>query len=98
MRKLTPHDIDKIIRKSLTKIMLEKLTIKVGDEIVVNKGLKIRHEGDRENPGSKLLYTVSDVKNVDGMLQMALQYYDDDSIDPIETLITQDEFDQYELA
>lgn len=98
MRKLTPQDINKLVRKSLTKIVLEKLTVKVGDEIVVDRGLKIRHTGNREVEGSKLMYTVNGIKNVDGVLQMSLHYYDDDSPDPIETTVTQDEFDQYELA
>jgi len=98
MRKLTPQDINKLVRKSLTKIVLEKLAVKVGDEIVVDRGLKIRHVGNREVDGSKLLYTVDGIKNIDGVLQMTLHYYDDDSLDPIETTVTQDEFDQYELA
>lgn len=98
MRKLTPQDINKLVRKSLTKLVLEKLTVKVGDEIVIAPDLKIKHVGNRENPGSHLLYTVNSMKNVDGVLQMSLRYYDDDTPDPIETTITQDEFDQYELA
>lgn len=98
MRKLTPQDINKLVRKSLTKLVLEKLTVKVGDEIVIAPDLKIKHVGNRENPGSHLLYTVNGMKNVDGVLQMSLRYYDDDSPEPIEITITQDEFDQYELA
>lgn len=98
MRKLTPQDINNLVKKSLKKVMLEKLTVKVGDEIVIAPNLKIRHVGNRENPGSKLLYTVEDIKNIDGVLQLALKYYDDDNPDPIITTITQDEFDQYELA
>lgn len=98
MRKLTPQDINKLVRKSLTKLVLEKLTVKVGDEIVIAPDLKIKHVGNRENPGSHLLYTVSGMKNVDGVLQMSLRYYDDDTPEPIEITITQDEFDQYELA
>ncbi len=98
MRKLTPQDINNLVKKSLKKVMFEKLTVKVGDEIVIAPNLKIRHVGNRENPGSKLLYTVEDIKNIDGVLQLALKYYDDDNPDPIITTITQDEFDQYELA
>jgi len=98
MRKLTPQDINNLVRKSLTKIVMEKLTVKVGDEIVIAPDLKIKHVGNRETPGSNLLYTVNDIKNVDGVLQMTLRYYDDDSLEPIETTVTQDEFDQYGLA
>lgn len=98
MRKLTPQDINNIVRKSLTKLVLEKLTVKVGKEIVIAPNLKIKHVGNRDIPGSHLLYTVNDIKNVDGVLQMSLRYYDDDSPEAIETTITQDEFDQYELA
>ncbi len=98
MRKLTPQDINSLVRKSLTKIMLEKLTVKIGDEIVIAPNLKIKHVGNRDTPGSNLLYTVNDIKNVDGVLQMTLRYYDDNSPEPIETTVTQDEFDQYGLA
>lgn len=98
MRKLTPQDINSLVRKSLTKIMLEKLTVKIGDEIVIAPNLKIKHVGNRDTPGSNLLYTVNDIKNVDGVLQMSLRYYDDNSPEPIETTVTQDEFDQYGLA
>jgi len=98
MRKLSPQDINSIVRKSLTKLVLEKLTVKVGDEIVIAPDLKIKHVGNRESPGSKLLYTVNGIKNIDGVMQLSLRYYDDDTPDPIETTITQDEFDQYELA
>lgn len=98
MRKLTPQDINNLVRKSLTKIVMEKLTVKVGDEIVIAPDLKIKHVGNRETPGSNLLYTVNDIKNVDGVLQLTLRYYDDDSHEPIETTVTQDEFDQYGLA
>ena len=78
--------------------MLEKLTVKIGDEIVIAPNLKIKHVGNRDTPGSNLLYTVNDIKNVDGVLQMTLRYYDDNSPEPIETTVTQDEFDQYGLA
>jgi len=98
MRKLTPQDINNLVRKSLTKIVMEKLTVKVGDEIVIAPDLKIKHVGNRETQGSNLLYTVNNIKNIDGVLQMTLRYYDDDSPEPIETTVTQDEFDQYGLA
>lgn len=98
MRKLTPNDVNKLIRRSLTKVVLEKLTVKVGNEVVVSPELKIRHVGSGKTPGSKLLYTVTGIDNVDGVLQMNLKYYDDDRPDPIETTVSQDDFDQYELA
>ncbi len=98
MKKLTTQDVNKLIRRSLTKIVLEKLTVKVGKEVVVSPDLKIRHIGNSKIEGSKYLYTVAGIDNVDGVLQMRLKYYDDDSSEPIETSVTQDEFDQYELA
>jgi len=98
MKKLTPQDVNKLIRRSLTKVVLEKLTVKVGKEVVVSPDLKIRHVGNNKVEGSKYLYTVTGIDNVDGVLQMKLKYYDDESPEPIETTVTQDEFDQYELA
>lgn len=98
MRKLTPLDINNLVSKSKARIMLEKLTAKVGDKIVIAPGLKIRHVGNRDNPQSKFVYTVEDVKNIDGVLQLTLKYYDDENPEPIMITITQDEFDQYEPA
>jgi hypothetical protein len=98
MKKLTPQDVNKLIRRSLTKIVLEKLTVKVGKEVVVSPDLKIRHIGNNKIEGSKYLYTITGIDNVDGVLQMRIKYYDDDSSEPIEATVTQDEFDQYELA
>ena len=98
MKKLTPQDVNKLIRRSLTKVVLEKLTVKVGKEVVVSPDLKIRHVGNNKVEGSKYLYTVTGIDNVDGVLQMKLKYYDDETPEPIETTVTQDEFDQYELA
>jgi hypothetical protein len=98
MKKLTSQDVTRLIRRSLTKVLLEKLTVKVGNEIVVSPDLKIRHVGNNKIEGSKYLYTVTGIDNVDGVLQMKLKYYDDDALEPVETLVTQDDFDQYELA
>jgi hypothetical protein len=98
MKKLSQQDVNKLIRRSLTKVVLEKLTVKVGKEVVVSPDLKIRHVGNNKVEGSKYLYTVTGIDNVDGVLQMKLKYYDDESPEPIETTVTQDEFDQYELA
>jgi hypothetical protein len=98
MKKLSQQDVNKLIRRSLTKVVLEKLTVKVGKEVVVSPDLKIRHVGNSKVEGSKYLYTVAGIDNVDGVLQMKLKYYDDESPEPIETTVTQDEFDQYELA
>jgi hypothetical protein len=98
MKKLSQQDVNKLIRRSLTKVVLEKLTVKVGKEVVVSPDLKIRHVGNNKVEGSKYLYTVTGIDNVDGVLQMKLKYYDDETPEPIETTVTQDEFDQYELA
>lgn len=98
MKKLSQQDVNKLIRRSLTKVVLEKLTVKVGKEVVVSPDLKIRHVGNNKVEGSKYLYTVAGIDNVDGVLQMKLKYYDDETPEPIETTVTQDEFDQYELA
>jgi hypothetical protein len=98
MKKLTPQDVNKLIRRSLTKVVLEKLTVKVGKEVVVSPELKIRHVGNNKIEGSKYLYTITGIDNVDGVLQLKMKYYDDDTPEPLETIVAQDEFDQYELA
>lgn len=98
MKKLTPQDVNKLIRRSLTKVVLEKLTVKVGKEVVVSPELKIRHVGNNKIEGSKYLYTITGINNVDGVLQLKMKYYDDDTPEPLETIVAQDEFDQYELA
>jgi hypothetical protein len=92
MRKLTPQDVNKLINRSLTRLVLEKLAVKVGEEFVIGKGLKIR---DVE---SKTLYTVvSDVKPVDGGWRLDIERVDQDGT-AHQTTITQDDADKYELV
>ncbi len=92
MRKITPSDIQKIIDRSLAKVVLEKLTVKVGNDYVVQPGLKIR------NTVSKLEYKVSSpVKTVDGGWRLDIERVDQDG-NIIQTSITQDDADQYEVV
>ena len=92
MRKLTPNDIQKIIDRSVTKVMLEKLTVKVGDEYVVQPGLKIRDKV------SKLEYKVtSPVKAVDGGWRLDIERVGQDG-NVIRTSISQDDAEQYEVV
>ena len=92
MKKITTQDLTKMINRSLTKVILEKLTVKIGDNIVVKPGLKIKHSE------SKRLYTVEDIKNIDGLVQLVVSRFDDDAAEKIVMQIPQDDFDQYECA
>jgi hypothetical protein len=92
MRKITPNDIQKLVDRSLTKVVLEKLTVKVGEEYVIQPGLKIR------NTESKVVYTVvSPVKAVDHGWRLDIERVDD-SGKVIKVTITQDDADHYEPA
>lgn len=91
MKKYTAKDIQHMINKAQTRLIFEKLTAMVGDELVLSHGLKIK------NTESKLEYTIDKVRNVDGMLQLDLIRYDENQ-QPIKLTITQDDFDHYERA
>jgi exopolysaccharide biosynthesis protein len=92
MRKLTPQDINKLINKTQARIVLEKLTVKVGDDYVIDPGLKIR------DVASKVVYTVSSpVKVVDGGWRLEIERVDQDG-KTIRTTISQDDADKYEIV
>jgi hypothetical protein len=91
MKKLTQTDIQHMINKAQTRLVLEKLTAMVGDEFVLSRGLKIK------NIESKLEYTIDKVRNVDGLWHLELVRYDENG-QPVSLSITQDDFDNYERA
>jgi hypothetical protein len=91
MKKLTQTDIQHMINKAQTRLVLEKLTAMVGDEFVLSRGLKIK------NIESKLEYTIDKVRNVDGLWQLDLVRYDENG-QLVSLSITQDDFDNYERA
>lgn len=97
MRKITPNEIQKLVDRSLTKVVLEKLTVKVGDEYVIQPGLKIKSKE------SGVVYTVSSpIRVVDNGLRLDIERV---VVDPkthvsktIKATITQDDFDNYDPA
>lgn len=91
MKKITDKDIENLINRAKTRLVLEKLSAVMGKEVVLSSGLKVK------NIESKLEYTIKQVRNVDGVLQVDLVRYDEKQ-NPITLTITQDEFDQYERA
>lgn len=91
MKKITEKDIHDLVNRTKTRLMLEKLNAVMGKEVVLSSGLKVK------NVESKLEYTIKQVRNVDGVLQVDLVRYDENQ-NPISLTITQDEFDQYERA
>jgi|Wag4MinimDraft_6_1082665.scaffolds.fasta_scaffold154106_2 hypothetical protein len=97
MRKITPNEIQKLVDRSLTKIVLEKLTVKVGDEYVIQPGLKIKSKE------SGVEYTVSSpIRVVDNGLRLDIErVVMDDKTHTLKTIkatITQDDFDSYDPA